>query len=67
MRDQQRTATGPADTPRLTFRCLVLMLLVGGLLPSTVRAQFDWRATSVPGFARRRKPVTPDSIEFAAL
>ena len=51
MRDQQRTATGQAETPRLTFRCLVLILLVGGLLPSTVWAQFDWRTTSVPGFA----------------
>lgn len=37
-------------TPR-TCSCLVLLVLLGGIVPSTARAQFDWRATSVPGFA----------------
>jgi hypothetical protein len=45
MRDQKWSRT------RRTYSLVVPLLLVGGLVPSPGLAQFDWRATSIPGFA----------------
>ena len=51
MRTEERSQRFRTHPARRSIQCLVLPLLVGAFVPSTLEAQFDWRTTSVPGFA----------------